>query len=259
MDLGLGGRTALVCAASKGLGRACAQALAAEGVALTIAARGAEALEATAGAIRATVRVDVRTVACDVTTEQGRAALLAACPAPDILVTNAGGPPPGDFKDFGLEDWRRALEANMLAPIALIHATVYGMMERGFGRIVNVTSFSVKAPIDNLELSNGARAGLTGALSVLARRAVARGVTINNLLPGPFDTDRVRATTARAAELSGRPVEEVARERRSRIPAGRLGRPEEFGAAAAFLCSTHAGFITGQNIVLDGGSYPGLL
>lgn len=259
MDLGIGGRTALVCAASKGLGRACAEALAAEGVALTIAARGAEALEATARAIRAAAGVDVRTVACDVTTVQGRAALLAACPAPDILVTNAGGPPPGDFRDFGLEEWRRALEANMLAPIALIQATVYGMMERGFGRIVNVTSFSVKAPIDNLELSNGARAGLTGAVSVLARRAVACGVTINNLLPGPFDTDRVRATTARAAEVSGRPVEEVARERRSRIPAGRLGRPAEFGAAAAFLCSTHAGFITGQNIVLDGGSYPGLL
>lgn len=259
MDLGIGGRTALVCAASKGLGRACAEALAAEGVALTIAARGAEALEATARAIRAAAGVDVRTVACDVTTGEGRAALLAACPAPDILVTNAGGPPPGDFRDFGLEDWRRALEANMLAPIALIHATVYGMMERGFGRIVNVTSFSVKAPIDNLELSNGARAGLTGAVSVLARRAIARGVTINNLLPGPFDTDRVRATTARAAALSGRPVEEVAQERRSRIPAGRLGRPGEFGAAAAFLCSTHAGFITGQNIVLDGGSYPGLL
>lgn len=259
MDLGIGGRSALVCAASKGLGRACAMALAAEGVSLTIAARSAGPLEATARAIREATGVEVRGVACDVTTEEGRAALLAACPAPDILVTNAGGPPPGDFRDFGLDDWRRAVEANMLSPIALIHATVYGMMERGFGRVVNVTSFSVKAPIDNLELSNGARAGLTGAVSVLARRAVARGVTINNLLPGPFDTDRVRATTARAAEMSGRPVEDVARERRARIPAGRLGRPEEFGAAAAFLCSAHAGFITGQNIVMDGGSYPGLL
>jgi 3-oxoacyl-[acyl-carrier protein] reductase len=259
MDLGLRGRTAIVCAASKGLGRACAAALAAEGVDVVISARGAEALEAAAEAIRSETGVRVASVMADVTTETGRQAILAACPTPDILVTNAGGPPPGDFRSFTLDDWRRAVEGNMLAPIALIQATVYGMMERGFGRVVNITSYSVKNPIASLELSNGARAGLTGAIAILARRAVAKGVTINNLLPGPFDTDRVKQTTLKAAEVSGRSPQEVKLEREAAVPAGRFGRPEEFGAAAAFLCSAQAGFITGQNIVIDGGSYPGTL
>src|SRR5262245_28560038 len=259
MDLGIAGRKAIVCAASKGLGKGCAAALARAGAALTICARGTEALEATAEEIRKAAGVAVTTVACDVTAEEGRKALLAACPAPDILITNAGGPPPGDFKDFTLDDWRKAVEGNMLTPVALIHATVYGMMERGFGRIVNITSASVKAPIPVLELSNGARAGLTGAVAALARRTVRRNVTINALLPGPFDTDRLPATSVRMASARRPPFETVHAERMKEVPAGRFGTPEEFGAAAAFLCSAHAGYITGQNIVIDGGSYPGTL
>jgi 3-oxoacyl-[acyl-carrier protein] reductase len=259
MDLGIRGRKAIVCAASKGLGKACARALAEAGVALTLCARGKEALEATAAEIRAATGVPVATVVCDVTTEEGRRALLAACPEPDILVNNAGGPPPGDFKDFELEDWRRAVEANMLTPIALVRATVYGMMDRGFGRIVNITSASVKAPIPNLELSNGARAGLTGAMATIARKAVRRNVTINAILPGPFDTDRLRAGLAFQARREGRSLEEVAAERAAANPAGRFGTPAEFGALCAYLCSVHAGYITGQNILIDGGAYPGTL
>lgn len=259
MDLGLKGRTAIVCAASKGLGRACAEALAADGVDLVISARGSEALDATAAAIREATGVTVTAVACDVTSEEGRQKILAACPAPDILITNAGGPPPGTFRNFSLDDWRRAVEGNMLTPIALIHATIYGMMERGFGRVVNITSYTVKQPVDALELSNGARAGLTGAVAVLARQAARHGVTVNNLLPGPFDTDRVRQTTLKAAETTGRSEAEIRREREAEVPAGRFGRPDEFGATAAFLCSSHAGFITGQNIVIDGGSYRGTM
>jgi 3-oxoacyl-[acyl-carrier protein] reductase len=259
MDLGIAGRRAIVCAASKGLGKGSAMALAGEGVALVICARGRDALEATAAEIRAATGVEVTAVACDITTEDGRAAVLAACPDPDILVNNAGGPPPGDFRDFGLDDWRRAVEANMLTPLALIRATVYGMMERGFGRIVNITSASVKAPIPSLELSNGARAGLTGAVATLARRAVCRNVTINNLLPGPFDTDRLRSGMARAAAQSGRPLDAVLAERAKASPPGRFGTPAEFGAACAFLCAAQAGYITGQNLLIDGGAYPGLL
>jgi 3-oxoacyl-[acyl-carrier protein] reductase len=253
MDLGLRGKIAIVCAASKGLGRGCAFALAREGVDLVISARGREALEATASEIRAETGVKVKAISADVTSEEGRRAILDACASPDILITNAGGPPAGDFKDFSLDDWRRAVENNMVAPIALIRATVYGMIERGFGRVLNITSVSVKAPIAYLELSNGARAGLTGAVAVLARKAIESGVTINNLLPGPFDTDRVRDTAAKAAAASGRTIEEVRAERQAQIPARRYGHPDEFGATAAFLCSMHAGFITGQNIVLDGG------
>jgi 3-oxoacyl-[acyl-carrier protein] reductase len=259
MDLGIAGRRAIVCAASKGLGKGSALALAREGVRLVICARGKEALEATAAEIRKAAGVAVTAVACDITTEAGRAAVLAACPEPDILVNNAGGPPPGDFRDFSLDDWRRAVEANMLTPLALIRATVYGMMERGFGRIVNITSASVKAPIASLELSNGARAGLTGAVATLARKAVRRNVTVNNLLPGPFDTDRLRGGMARAAAQAGRPIEELLRERAAANPAGRFGTPEELGAACAFLCSAQAGYITGQNLLLDGGAYPGTL
>jgi 3-oxoacyl-[acyl-carrier protein] reductase len=178
--------------------------------------------------------------------------VLAACPQPDILVNNAGGPPPGDFKDFNSDDWRKAVEGNMITPLALIHATVYGMMERGFGRIVNITSFSVKAPIPTLELSNGARAGLTGAVAALARKVVKNGVTINNALPGPFDTDRLRNTTKAIAEKTGRSIEEVSAERAAQSPAGRFGTPQEFGAATAFLCSQHAGYITGQVLAARG-------
>ena len=258
MDLGIKGRKAIVCAASKGLGKGCAEALAREGVELTICARTRETLEATAEGLRK-LGVKVEAVACDITTEEGRAAVLEACPQPDILVNNAGGTPPGDFKDFSLDDWRKAVEGNMLTPLALIKATIYGMMDRGFGRIVNITSGSVKAPIPSLELSNGARAGLTGAVASLARKSVRRNVTINALLPGPFDTDRLRGSAVAASKRTGRPVEEVVRERAESNPAGRLGTPEEFGEACAFLCSVHAGYITGQNLLIDGGAYPGTL
>ena len=257
MDLGLTGKTALVCASSKGLGRACAMALASEGVAVTLLARGEAALLATAEAIASATGVKVTTVVCDITTFEGRAAALAACPAPDILVTNAGGPPPGDFRDWQRADWIAALDANMLTPIELIKATVDGMQARGFGRIVNITSAAVKAPIDVLGLSNGARSGLSGFVAGLARKTVAHNVTINNLLPGPFDTDRLRTTAAGAAKASGKSVDAVLDARRSGNPAGRFGDPAEFGAACAFLCSQHAGFITGQNWLLDGGAYPG--
>ncbi len=260
MELGIKGKTAIICAASKGLGKGTALALAREGVNVVITARGKDALEATAEEIRkAASGVKVTAVAGDITTEAGRQAVLAACPNPDILVNNAGGPPPGDFKDFSLDHWRAAVEGNMLTPIALIHATVYGMMDRGFGRIVNITSASIKNPIANLELSNGARLGLTGAVAVLARKAAARNVTINGVLPGPFDTDRLRNTTKSMAEKTGKAIEEVDRLRKAGVPAGRYGTTEEFGAIVAFLCSQHAGFITGQNILPDGGGYPGPL
>lgn len=259
MDLGLKDRSAIVCAASKGLGRGCAEKLAEAGVDLTICARTKETLEATADEIRKANGVNVKAIVCDITTEAGRTAVLEACPAPDILINNAGGPPPGDFKDFSLEHWRTAVEGNMITPIALIHSTVYGMMERGFGRIINITSYSVKSPVAQLELSNGARAGLTGAVAVLARKSSARNVTINALLPGPFETDRLRGTTTKMSEASGRSFDEVHRERREDVPAKRFGTPEEFGAIAAFLCSQYGGYMTGQNIVVDGGSYPGTL
>ena len=259
MDLGIKGRKAIVCAASKGLGRGCAEHLAREGVELTICARSKDVLEQTAADIRKATGVKVAAVVCDITTDAGRKAVLAACPAPDILINNAGGPPVGDFKNFSLDDWRAAVESNMITPIALIHATVYGMMERGFGRILNITSQSVKAPIAQLELSNGARAGLTGAIAVMARRSVARNVTINNILPGPFDTDRLRGSTQKMAEGRNVPLAEVEAERKKGIPAGRFGNTDEFGATAAFLCSKHAGFITGQNILMDGGGFPGAL
>ena len=259
MDLGIKGRKAIVCAASKGLGRGCAEHLAREGVELTICARTADILEQTAADIRKATGVKVTAVACDITTEAGRKAVLAACPAPDILINNAGGPPPGDFKTFSLDDWRAAVESNMITPIALIHATVYGMMDRGFGRILNITSQSVKAPIAQLELSNGARSGLHGAVAIIARRAAARNVTINNILPGPFDTDRLRGTTKKMAESRNVPLAEIEAERKKSVPAGRFGNTDEFGATAAFMCSKHAGFMTGQNILMDGGGYPGVM
>ncbi|MCE4063360.1 SDR family oxidoreductase [Pandoraea sputorum] len=257
MDLGIKGRTALVCGASKGLGRACAQALAEAGVNVVIVARTADALNATAADIRAATGVNVTAVACDITTPEGRAQALAACPQPDILVTNAGGPPPGDFRDWQRDDWIRALDANMLTPIELIKATVDGMIARGFGRIVNITSSAVKAPIDILGLSNGARSGLTGFVAGLARTTVSHNVTINNLLPGAFDTDRLTATMQASAAKSGQSVEDTRSKRAAAIPARRFGQPEEFGATCAFLCSAHAGYIAGQNVLIDGGAYPG--
>jgi 3-oxoacyl-[acyl-carrier protein] reductase len=260
MDLGIAGRWALVCAASKGLGKGCASALAGEGVNLVITARGADALEATAAEIRAaSPGVEVRAVAGDITTPAGRASALAACPQVDILVNNAGGPPPGDFRDWDREAWIKAVDANMLTPIELMKATVDAMAARGYGRVVNITSGAVKAPIDTLGLSNGARSGLTGFVAGLARqgRLAGANVTINNLLPGWFDTDRVRTTTQATAARTGQSVEAVLDKRRAGIPAHRLGTPAEFGAFCAFLCSVHASYLTGQNILLDGGGYPG--
>src|SRR5438034_9603172 len=257
MDLGIAGRKALVCAASKGLGRGCAEALADAGCDVTILARTEETVRRTAEAIGARVGRPVRWIACDITTPEGRAAALAAEPAPDILINNAGGPPPGDFRDWDRAAWIRALDANMLTPIELIKATVDGMIARRFGRIVNITSSAVKAPIDILGLSNGARSGLTGFVAGLARKVAAHNVTINNLLPGSFDTDRLRTTMEARAKATGRSMAEVLAAGAAAIPAGRFGQRDEFGAACAFLCSVHAGYIVGQNLLQDGGNYPG--
>jgi 3-oxoacyl-[acyl-carrier protein] reductase len=259
MDTGLAGKRAIVCAASKGLGRACALALAREGVEVVITARTAEVLERTAAEIRAATGATVTAVPGDITTEAGRAAALAACPEPDILVNNAGGPPPGDFRAWQREDWIAALDANMLAPIFMIRAVVDGMCARRFGRIVNITSASVKAPIPTLGMSNGARAGLTGFAAGLARQVAGRNVTINGLLPGSFLTDRLRATMQALADQQGRPVDEIIAERGRASPAGRVGDPAEFGAACVFLCAASSGFIVGQNLLLDGGAFNGML
>jgi 3-oxoacyl-[acyl-carrier protein] reductase len=260
MDLGIAGRWALVCAASKGLGLGCAQALADAGVNLVVTARGVPALEAAAAALRARPGVgEVRVVAGDITTPDGRVAALAACPQVDILVNNAGGPPAGDFREWTRETWIAALDANMLTPIELIKATVDGMAERGFGRIVNITSAAVKAPYESLGLSNGARTGLTGFVAGLARqpRLASRNVTINNLLPGPFDTERLRSNTAAVAQRAGQDFETVWETRRRSNPTQRFGDPAEFGALCAFVCSAQAGYLTGQNLLIDGGAYPG--
>lgn len=259
MELGIRGRWGLVCAGSKGLGRGCALALAAQGVNLVITARGREALQRTADEARQH-GVEVRAVVGDITTPEGRAEALAAAPQVDLLVTNAGGPPPGDFRDWDETAWLQALRANMLTPIALMRACVDAMAERGFGRVVNITSGAVKAPIEVLGLSNGARAGLTGFVAGLARdpRLAARNVSINNLLPGAFDTERLRATLAAGAARQQRDAAEVIEARRQAIPARRFGTAEEFGAFCAFLCSAQAGYLTGQNLLLDGGAYPGV-
>ena len=252
-------RRAIVCAASKGLGYACAMALARTGAQVTITARTQGPLEQAAAAIRAATGVTVTAVAGDITTEAGRAAALAACPSPDILVTNAGGPPAGDFRDWDRDTWIAALDANMLTPVFLIRAAVDGMIERRFGRIVNITSGSVKAPIPMLGLSNGARAGLTGFVAGLSRQVARHNVTINNLLPGPFLTDRGRSLARAAGQRSGRTEEEELAVRAADNPTGRLGDPAEFGAACAFLCSDAAGFIVGQNLLLDGGAFQSML
>jgi 3-oxoacyl-[acyl-carrier protein] reductase len=258
MDLGIAGKWALVCASSQGLGKGCARALVREGVNVVMTARGEATLLAAAEELRALGGGEVRTVVGDITTPAGRSAALAACPQVDILVNNAGGPPPGDFRDWEREDWIRAVEANMLTPIELIRATVDGMCERGFGRIVNITSSAVKAPQDVLGLSNGARSGLTGFIAGLARSEIAaRNVTINNLLPGAFETGRLYRTLEASARKAGVPLETAVARRKAGIPADRFGTIDEFGAACAFLCSQQAGYITGQNWLVDGGAYPG--
>lgn len=254
MDLGIAGKRAVVCASSKGLGLGCAEALAAAGVQLVMNARGADALEASAEAIRAAHGVNVQTVAADVTTAEGQGALVAAAGDADILVNNAGGPPPGMWHHWDREDFIKALDANMLAPIALIKALVPGMMDRGWGRVVNITSQSVKAPIPVLGLSNSARAGLTGYVAGTSRQVANKGVTINNLLPGIHATDRADALDGGVVAAKGITLDEARAERAATIPAGRYGTREEFGAACAFLCSQHAGFIVGQNLLLDGGA-----
>ena len=254
MDMGIAGRRALVCAGSKGLGKGCAQALAREGVLVTITARGKEALEKTADEIRA-AGGKVTTVAGDITTPDGRAAALAACKDPDILINNAGGPQPGDFRDWTPDDWMKALNANMITAIELIKATLDPMIARKWGRIVNITSGSVKSPIPVLGLSNGARTGLTGFCAGIARQVAKDGVTINGLLPGPFDTDRLRSGMEFEAKKTGRPLADIVKERSQQNPSKRFGTAEEFGAACAFLCSAHAGYITGQNLLMDGGAF----
>ena len=262
MDLGIKGKWALVCGASKGLGLGCAQALVREGVNVLIVARGAEVLQAAATQLIAdcaySTGASVLCVAVDITTTEGRAAVFAVRKDFDIVVTNAGGPPPGDFRSWERDAWIKAIDANMLTPIELIKATVDGMAARGFGRIINITSSAVKAPIDILGLSNGARSGLTGFVAGVSRsKLAAQGVTINNLLPGAFDTDRLKTTMAGAAQKTGLPIEAVMDARRKTIPAKRFGTPQEFGAICAFLCSVHASYMTGQNVLADGGAYPG--
>ena len=257
MELGIRGKKALVCGASKGLGRGCATSLAREGCELTIVGRTAATIEAAARELQSLTGSKITPVAADITTAQGRAAALAACPQPDIVVTNAGGPPPGDFRKFSRDDWIRALDANMLTPIELIKSTVDGMISRRFGRIINITSSAVKAPIDILALSNGARSGLTGFVAGVSRAVVKHNVTINNMLPGVFDTDRIRSNFEFSAKARSMSVEAVRAERLGQLPAGRFGTPDEFGELCAFLCSVQAGYITGQNMLIDGGTYPG--
>ena len=258
MDLGITGKKALVCGASAGLGFACAKALVLEGVEVVIAARTEGPLHEAAESLRALNSGRVHAVTADVTSAEGRLKILTQHPEFDILVTNAGGPPPGDFRNWDRDVWIKALDANMLAPIELIKATVDGMMSRGFGRIINITSSAVKAPVDGLGLSNGARSGLTGFVSGLARTTVSHGVTINNLLPGTFDTARLASNFAAQAQREGRSVDEVLTARLAKHPAQRLGQPSELGATCAFLCSLHAGYINGQNVLLDGGSFAGV-
>jgi 3-oxoacyl-[acyl-carrier protein] reductase len=254
MDYGIRGRRAIVCAASEGLGRGCALALAREGVDLVINARRQALLDDTAAAIRAETGASVVAVAADITTAEGRAAVLAACPSPDILVNNAGGPPIGDFRDWDEAAWMSAVNANMITPIMLMRAVVDGMIARRFGRIVNITSRSVKAPLAHLGLSNGARAGLTGFVAGLARQVARHNVIINNLLPGPFATDRQVSGMRKLAEKAGQSYDSFVKARMAEVPAGRLGTPEEFGKACAFLCSADAGYIVGQNLLIDGGA-----
>ncbi len=259
MDLGLKGKRAIVCASSRGLGKACATSLAREGVDVTILARREDVLAEAADDIRRETGGNVDAIACDIATDAGREAVLAACPDPDILVNNAGGPPPGDFRDWDRDDWIKALDANMLSAIFMIKSVVDGMCDRGFGRIVNITSGAVKAPIATLGLSNGARAGLTGFVAGIARQTVRHNVTINGILPGPFDTDRLKTTYKARAKSANMTIEEAMEEGAKSNPAGRFGDPHEFGELCAYICSAQAGYMTGQNFLIDGGNYPGTL
>ncbi len=259
MDFGLRGKRAIVCASSRGLGRGCAEALAEEGVDLVLNGRTEETLTATAAAIRDRFDVTVETVVGDIADAGLQSELLERAGEVHILVNNAGGPPPGNYTDWGRDDWIEALDNNMITPITLMKAVLPGMIERKWGRIVNITSGAVKAPIPVLGLSNGARAGLTGFVAGLSRQVAEHGVTINNLLPGPFDTDRIRKTVESAAAAQGKSVEEVLEIRKAQNPSRRLGESSEFGAYCAFLCSQQAGYVTGQNLLMDGGAYPGTL
>lgn len=259
MKLGIEGRNAIVCGASKGLGRACAEALAAEGVNVTITGRGAEALELAADELRKKFSgIRVATAAGDITTAEGRAAAFAVCPAPDILINNAGGPPVGDWRNFSEEQWMAAVNSNMVSGIMLIRAAIDGMAARKFGRIVNITSMMVKMPVDILGLSVAARMGLTGFVKSIAPKYVAANVTLNNLLPEQFETDRLQSNLVKFAERSGRSIEDELAAQRASNPAKRFGKVEEFGAVCAFYCSEHAGYMTGQSVMLDGGRYPGV-
>ncbi|MFC3228508.1 SDR family oxidoreductase [Marinibaculum pumilum] len=258
MDFGINGKTAIICGASKGLGRACAAALAEEGVKVTLVARTADAVEKAAQEIGRATGTETVAVAADVTTDAGRAAVLAACPEPDILVNNAGGPPPGDWRSFEREDWHKATDANMLSAILLIRDVLPAMQRRKFGRIVNITSAMVKMPHEFLSLSTAARMGLTGFVSGIVPSLAKDGITINSLLPERFDTDRLTSNISKLAERNGISIEEQRAKQEAASPTGRFGRPEEFGATCAFLCSVPAGYISGQNILLDGGSYPGV-
>ncbi len=257
MDLGINGKRAIVCGASRGLGFACARALAQEGVNLTLIARNPEALQAAVESLSQLGSAKITPVVGDITTDAGRDAVLRACPEPDILINNAGGPPPGDFRDWRQKDWFDAVNSNMFSAIDMIRRTLDGMAERGFGRIVNITSTAVKSPMPGLGLSNGARAGLTGWVAGVAREKVRDNVTINNLLPGLFATDRGRGYLAYRAAQDGVSGEAYERQFYTTSPAGRLGDPEEFGATCAFLCSAMSGYMSGQNILLDGGVYSG--
>ena len=255
LDFGLTGKNAIVCASSKGLGLGCAKALAKTGVNLVMCARGGELLEKVAADIRSKTGVTVKTVACDITSAQGREAVLAAAGHVDILVNNAGGPPPGDFRDWTRDDWIKALDANMLTAIELIKAVIDPMIDQRFGRIVNITSGSVKSPIPQLGLSNGARSGLTGFVGGIARQVAKHNVTINGLLPGQFNTDRIEGLIDNTARQQNKSREDVRAELEARNPSGRLGHINEFGFACAFICSAHSGYLVGQNILVDGGSF----
>ena len=257
MDMGINGKKAIVCASSRGLGKGCAEALASEGVNLVINGRNKEVLSSTARELREKYEVNVIEFCADITLKEQQTDLIKLCPNPDILVNNAGGPPPGDFRDWNRDDWMNACIANMFTPIELIKAYVDGMQDRKFGRIINITSSSVKAPIDILGLSNGARSGLTGFVAGIARKTIINNVTINSILPGPFDTDRLRNSFKFVSEKTGKSIEEVREARAAENPSGRFGTPKEFGVACAYLCSSYAGYITGQNLLIDGGGYPG--
>lgn len=259
MDFELKGRTAIVCASSRGLGRACAEALAAEGVDLVLNARSAGALEQTAAELGAKYKVKVTAVAADIAEAQGRAAVLAACPAPDILINNAGGPAPGSLAKYTDADWEKAIEGNLRAPAALLAAVLDGMAERGFGRVVNITSSVVRHPIDVQGLSAAARSGLHGLVSTLVRSYVGRNVTINNILPGPFATDRLISNFTFQAKQKGITPQEALAARQKELPAKRFGDPMEVGRLCAYLCSTHAGYISGQSILIDGAAHPQII